>query len=111
MLPKINRLTKKKDFDLVFQKGKGAKIGHFVFRTVKNSLTKSRFGFIVSKKVSNKATIRNKTKRRLRAAASQIKLKNPSDIVIVALSGAEKIGFVEIKKTIADFLQKYNNEK
>lgn len=62
----------------------------------------SRFGFIVSQKVSKKASVRNKVKRRLRGL---IKLKLPQtkkgiDGVLVALSGLETNNFEEIEKTI-----------
>ena len=107
MLPKINRLTKKNDFNAVFQKGNGAKISQLIFKARKNGLQESRFGFIVSKKVSNKATIRNKIKRRLRSAVSRVKLRNPSDVIIITLPGAENLEFSEIKKATEEFFLKY----
>ena len=108
MLPKINRLTKKSDFDLVFKKGKSTKSDFLIFKELKNHLKIARFGFVVSKKVSNKATVRNAVKRKLRAAvAKQLNgFKKPADIIMIALSGIVKKEFLEIQKTVADYLKK-----
>ena len=65
MLKKINRLKKKKDFEKVLRGGKGFKEDFLLFKTIKNNLKTSRFGFIISQKVSKKATVRNKLKRKL----------------------------------------------
>jgi len=108
MLPKLNRLAKKKDFDVVFKKGIGMKAGFLLFKVIKNQLSESRFGFIVSKKVSNKATIRNKVKRRLRSvvAGSLPECKKGVDVIITALSGIEKKEFSEIKEVVVKSLKK-----
>ena len=116
MLSKINRLTKKKDFELIFKKGEVFKKDFLLFKTIKNLLGEGRFGFVVSKKVSNKASVRNKVKRRLRQAVLN-KLKefqpiksaknNTLDVVIVALPGIEKKEFTEIQKLITEFFKKY----
>ena len=66
VLPKENRLNKKKDFQKVFKKGKGIKENLLTFKWTPNNLKVSRFSFIVSKKISKKAVLRNKIKRRLR---------------------------------------------
>ena len=66
MLPAQNRLNKKKDFQQVFQKGKGIKEDSLIFKWAPNKFKVSRFGFVVSKKVSKKAALRNKIKRKLK---------------------------------------------
>ena len=110
MLPKLNRLTKKKDFDGVFKNGKSIKSDFLLCKAVKNNLEKSRFGFVVSKKISLKATVRNKIKRRLRKAVAGImqQVKNPVDMVIVTLPGIEKKEYLEIEKVIKDSFKKLN---
>lgn len=113
MLSKINRLTKKKDFEAVFKNGKSLKKYFLLFRILKNNLKESRFGFVVSKKISNKATVRNKVKRRLRSAVLGQFKKNklPADnwcvdLVIIALPGIEKKEFSEIREIIKDSFKK-----
>ncbi|MCX6764615.1 MAG: ribonuclease P protein component [Candidatus Nealsonbacteria bacterium] len=108
MLPLKNRLKKKKDFDEVFKKGKGIE-GFFLFLKIKNNdLKESRFGFIVSQKVSKKAVIRNKTKRRMRAAVTNRKnfIKKGLDIVVMAKKGAERKNFLEIEEELVNLLKK-----
>lgn len=108
MLPKINRLTKKKDLERVFKKGKGVKEGLLILRTVKNNLDNSRFGFIVSKKVSKKASLRNKVKRRLRdlVRGKLKKIKKGKDNLLVALPGLETKSFRDIKETVDKLFKK-----
>ncbi|MGA2418406.1 MAG: ribonuclease P protein component [Candidatus Staskawiczbacteria bacterium] len=102
MLPKINRIKKKKDFETIFKKSKSFKNNLFVFRIMENGLGKNRFGFVVSQKVSKKATIRNKIRRRLaEAARAHIKnIKIGADIVLIALPGIEKKEFSEIEEAV-----------
>jgi ribonuclease P protein component len=101
MLAKINRLTKKKDLERVFKKGRGFKEDFLILKTIKNDLKVSRFGFIVSQKISKKATIRNKIKRRLRelVRGKLKKMKTSRDNLIIALPGLEKKDFWEIEET------------
>ncbi|MBX4200704.1 ribonuclease P protein component [Candidatus Parcubacteria bacterium] len=108
MLPKASRLTKKKDFDTVFEEGEGIKHGFLVVKTLKNDGPQSRFGIVVSKKISNKATVRNKVKRRLRDAISaQVPmLKKSADVVIVTLSGIQKKEFPELREMISHAFKK-----
>ena len=119
MLPKIHRLTKKKDFDLVYKKGESVKNSFLVCRMLKNHSTdpniikESRFGFVVSKKVSIKATIRNKVRRRLgQAVLAQLKFTKqigqtkPVDVIIIALPGIEKKEFLDIGQAINDSFKK-----
>lgn len=102
MLPKENRLKIKKDFEKVFKKGRRFKEDFLVFIVVKNNLKQSRFGFIVSNKVSKKATVRNKIKRRLRKLVKEslLRVKEGIDCVIIASPGFEVKDFWEIEKTI-----------
>lgn len=102
VLLKKNRLAKKNDFDAVFAKGKSMKGDFLIVKFLKNNLSDTRAGFVISKKVSPKATVRNKVRRRLRAVVEKIlKEKSSSvDVVIVALPGIEKRNFSEIEHSI-----------
>lgn len=108
MLPPINRLKKKKDFDKIFQKGKGHKENFLYLKTINNNLKISRFGFITSKKFSSKATMRNKIKRRLREII-RVKLpyiKKGMDGVIIVMPGLEINDFWELEEIINKLLKK-----
>jgi len=108
VLPKENRLKKRKDFERVFKEGKGFKENFLFLKILENDLNKARFGFIVSRKVSKKATLRNKIKRKLREAVRE-KLKEVEkgmDGILVASPGLEKKDFWEIKESINKIFQK-----
>ena len=85
MLPKENRLTKKKAFDQLLKEGQAHFSQTLVLKLIKNNLSISRFGFIISKKIAKKAVIRNKLKRRLREIIRKdiSQLKGGYDIVII----------------------------
>ena len=68
MFPKNQRITDKKDFDLIFKKGRKAYSPFFGVRTIPNNLDIQRFAVLVSKKVSKKAVKRNRIKRVIREA-------------------------------------------
>ncbi len=86
MLAKACRIKNKKDIDNVFKNGQGFREDSLVVKSVKNSLDKIRFAFIVSKKVSAKAVLRNKIRRQL----SEIirpklkKMKAGQDVIRIA---------------------------
>ena len=108
MLAKENRLKKKKDFETVFKKGKGFKDNFLALKIAPNNLKTSRFGFIVSQKVSKKAVVRNKIRRRL-SEAIRLNLKDIKrgvDIALIALPGIESKTYLEIKETLATIFKK-----
>jgi ribonuclease P protein component len=106
MLSAASRIKNKKDFDLIFKKGKTFKKGFLILKVYKNGLDKSRFGFVASLKVSKKAVVRNKIRRRI-SEIIRIKLKDIKtgfDFVFVVLPGIEKQKFQEIKEDINHIL-------
>lgn len=118
MLPRENRLKKKKDFERVFRKGKGVKGNFLVLKILEKKENKEepRFGFIVSQKVSKKATLRNKIKRRLREAVRKnLKfLKKGIDGIFIALPGIKDKDFQKIKEEVEFLLKKtkvFKNEE
>jgi len=113
MLPKINRLRRKKDFERIFKKGKGFKEDLLFLKIIKNNLGLIRFGFVVSQKISKKATVRNKIKRRLRAMIGKEIKKNETgfDILFIVSPGLEKKKFQDVEKIINKLLQKAGIKK
>ncbi|MCD6149424.1 ribonuclease P protein component [bacterium] len=102
MLPKKYRLTGKKDFEKVFKFGQGRHAKILGIKFAKNNLGNSRFGFIVSKKVSPKAVVRNKIKRQAREIiqSNLSDIKNGLDVVIVCHPGITEKNYQEIEKEI-----------
>lgn len=108
MLPKENRLKKKKDFEQVFKEGKGFE-EDFLFLKIRKSKSKeTRFGFVVSQKVSKKAVVRNKIKRRLREIIrEEIPLiQKGTNGVFVIKKNIVKKDFQEVRDVIIRLLKK-----
>lgn len=108
MLPLNNRLKKTTDIRRVFKQGRLFKEGFLIFKTARNDLNKSRFGFIVSQKVSKKAVVRNKIKRRLRGAVRKElkKIKTGADSLFIALPGLVKKDFSSTEQLVKNILKK-----
>ncbi|MFH1036746.1 MAG: ribonuclease P protein component [Patescibacteria group bacterium] len=99
MSQKVKRLKKEKDFERIARNGRGIKKDFLILKVMKNNLDYSRIAVSVSKKVSKKATVRNKIKRRIISVAEFI-LRGAEegwDILLSALPGLEKKSFSEIK--------------
>lgn len=108
MLPKPNRLKKKKDFERVFKIGRSFREGFLLLKVAENDLKESRFGLIISQKVTKKATLRNKLKRRLREILRKKlpEIKKNIDGVFIALPGIEKKAFSELEEIMNKLLEK-----
>lgn len=100
MLPKINRLTKKRDIDEVFKKGKSLKHNFLILKTLPNGLQETRFCFIVSNKVSKKAVVRNKIRRLLSGNIDIKNIRKGMDCVVLALVGLKEKELVDNIKII-----------
>ena len=109
-MPAIRRLRKEKDFERIFKKGKGFKEDFLALKTVGSSLKVSRFGFIVSQKVSKKATVRNKIRRRLSELIRTWlgKIIPGREVLFIVLPGFEKKDFRETEELLDKLLKKAN---
>jgi len=110
MFPKKNRLRKNNDFQSVFKQGKIISNELFFLKFKKNNLGFTRFGFIIGTKITNKATQRNKIKRRLREAAKKSleKIKSNVDIIIIAKPEIINKSFQEIQQNINKLFEQIN---
>lgn len=116
MLPKVNRLKKKKEFEKVFKKGRFLKEDFLILKAIPNNLKNSRFGFIISSKVSKKAVVRNKIKRWLRNIVlfklkEDNQMKEMMDVVIIVKPGILIKNFQEVEVVINKIFQKLKNAK
>ena len=102
MLPPRHRLKRKKEIERVFKNGRGFKEDFLILKVVKNNLKDSRFTFVVSPKVSKKAALRNKIRRRLSELVRLKikKIKKGIDGVLLATPGLEEKDFWEIEEAI-----------
>jgi len=108
MLPEINRLKKKKDFDLVHNKGRFYGGSFLAVKTAKNGLDATRVGFLVGLKISKKAVVRNKIKRRLRASIRKMifEFKPGYDVVVMVRPQIVDKNYQEIDEALVIVLKK-----
>jgi ribonuclease P protein component len=107
MLPKENRITDKQDFDEVKKKGKLVQSDSFAFGFIEKSADiPSRFGFVVSTKISKKATLRNRVKRAMREGVRQnlTYIKKGVDGVFLAKTAILNKPTPEIMKEVKDII-------
>lgn len=100
MLKKQNRLTKKKDFDQLFQKAEGKYYGNILgVRVVANKLAYNRFGFMISRRLCRLAVGRNLTRRRLAMLIRQDlpRFKTGYDIVVLVLAKQKTIKLADLQ--------------
>jgi len=108
MKNKAGRINKKRDFDNLFKNGKSKKGTFLLLKFAKNDLEVLRKAFLVSKKVSSKAVIRNRIRRRLQESLRLFSQNGLSgiDIVIVALPKIKEKNFFQINQELTGLLKK-----
>ena len=110
MLSKSRRLRLTRDFERVFSKGRVVNGGLFKLRILKNTFNFSRFAVVVSTKVSKRAVIRNRLRRRVWSiiAKNIYILPNNLDVVFVALPEASQANFLETQREVNYLLKKFS---
>jgi ribonuclease P protein component len=97
------RLRRRKDFDVVFRKGRALHNDLLVLRSVPNALEHNRYGFVTSKKVG-KAVVRNRVRRRLREAVRILPVELGWDVVVSAKARASEADFHQLNRAVIDLL-------
>lgn len=109
MLPRGNRLIGKSNFDRVLKKGKVLQFPclGLVFLKEGDNLS-SRFGFIISNKISKKAVERNRIRRILREAIRENLPTMPPGFLFVILAKRSILekSATEIKKEVVEAIRK-----
>jgi ribonuclease P protein component len=108
MLKRIYRVTKEKEFQAVYRRGKFKSTALFSVHFLPNRYDFSRIGIVVSKKISKKATDRNLIKRRVREVMKDLQPTTLShyDIVIAVKKPALEKSFEEVKNELTILLTK-----
>ncbi|MEX2014268.1 MAG: ribonuclease P protein component [Parcubacteria group bacterium] len=104
MLPKKSRIPRKL-FKPLLGSRQFFNSEHFSLRTAESG--NARLSVSVSKKVSKKAVVRNRVRRRVYSAARELMPSLPSKLFLLAAkSGALKIKGESLKLELADLLKK-----
>lgn len=110
MLAKEYRLTKTKEFENVFDNGKAFFTKILGIKYAKNNLDVTRFGILISAKISKKAVVRNKIKRRLREIIRLHfdKIKQGYDIVVLTRSGIKESDYEKLERDMGYAMSRAN---
>lgn len=110
MLPSSNRLVRKQDFELIKKEGRKYQSNFFGVLVKSTEENSSRFGFIVSTKISKKAAERNKIKRLLRESIKTFlsEIKPGNDILFLVKKDILNKSFEEISKETKEVLKRAN---
>lgn len=120
MLSKAHRLRHWRDFEAVYQRGRSRRTPHLTLRALPPQLQHqsqvhgpvatgsppTRVGIVVGRKVSKKATIRNRIKRRLRACMGQLlpSLSPGWQLVVMARPAAGECDYAQFLRELEQML-------
>ncbi len=104
MLAKQYKLTKADNIKGIISKGRQYSSPYFVIKTEESNEQHSRFGIVISNKLSKKAVERNRLRRQLfeiiRLNLEKTSLANPHKIVILPRTKALKLDYKQLEKNL-----------
>lgn len=108
MLSKKFRLHKKSDFDEFSKSPNKFYSNNFVLRFIKNNDNISCFAVVVSKKISLKAVIRNKIRRRIYEIIrlNMNNFKKGFNVIVFVKKGVLEIEYQELEKELLYIFKK-----
>ncbi|MBD1914990.1 MULTISPECIES: ribonuclease P protein component [Cyanophyceae] len=118
MLPKHHRLRRSRDFSQVYRQGRKVASAHLLMRAwslppaqakpVTPNAHDSRIGIVVSLKVHKRAVVRNRLKRRVRAALRILLPRlRPSQWIVISLKpGAAECEYGEFLRELEQLFTK-----
>lgn len=101
---KIDRLKKRSDFLRVQAAGQKWVSKGVIIQIAKNEDGGRRYGLTVTKRTAKEAVVRNRIKRRLRAACAEVLpsvLKPGHDIVLIGRAETARRDYAELRQDIA----------
>jgi len=108
---KAEKLRKNSDFLAVYRQGKKEHGKYLVIYFVYHKDSGRKAGFVVSKRVSKKAVVRNKIKRRLREIYRLNRFSLPENIFLITVAKPEivKADYNEIRDDLLEAFKKISN--
>lgn len=110
-LPRANRLRGRRNFDAVYQKGlrrKGVYLNLVALCENQESKSPASLGISISQKVSKKAVVRNRLKRRIRAVFRQLlpQVKPGWNIIVTVRAQALECEYEHFLRELKELLIK-----
>jgi len=108
MLAKKYRISKDKEFQNIYKKGHIIYNPFFNIKFLPNNLRNSRFGIVISTKISKKAVVRNKSRRQIKAVICNNlnNIKPGFDIVVLTKPAITTANQEKISQTLISLLIK-----
>jgi len=102
MLSKVNRLARRSDLLVALRRGQLSRAGLLSVRVVRTGRPVSRFAFVVSNKVSKRATVRNRLRRQLREITRSWlpQIHRGYDVVVTVHPGRAVLATAELAETL-----------
>ena len=93
-------LRRQSDFQALRKSGLSRAHPLVVLRAAPNALPYVRFGFVVSKRVSKLAVVRNRIRRRMREIVRRLPLGEGWDMLIIARKDAADAAFADLRDAV-----------
>ena len=103
-MKKINIIKENKDFSEILNNRQSIKNNHYIIYYKEKKEKYYRFGLSVGKKISNKAVIRNKLKRRLKSIIDNNKnyYSKSKDYIIIMKGSTKEATYLELEKSFQE---------
>jgi len=107
MLARTYRLRKNSDFQRLYKSGKRFASANLAFYFVPSNMEYSQIGFVVSKKVSKRAVVRNTLRRRVSAIVEENykNIKTPIKAIILIRKDFSSTKPDDLKKEVAGLIK------
>lgn len=111
-MKKINIIKENKDFSEILNKRRFIKNKYYTIYYNDKKEAYYRFGLSVGKKISKKAVIRNKLKRRLKSIIDNNKnyYQKSQDYIIIMKEACLETSYNELEKAFQDIMNKINKK-
>jgi ribonuclease P protein component len=108
MLARGNRLRRGRDIDVVMRQGRFAGAGDFYAKVRPNKSPQSRLVVVVGKKVSKKAVVRNRIRRRLSGVfeANWQTVQPGYDIVVIVKADISEVPAAQLTAGVMAILER-----
>lgn len=108
MLPRLNRLTKETDFKEVARGARPTHSQYLILKKIAYPNKESKFGIVISAKISKKSTVRNKIRRRIGEVLriNLGKIKHGFKVMLVVKNTAIDRSYQEISQDLLLLLKK-----
>ena len=107
-LRRHQRLRHRKDFEALRNSFVSRAHPLIILRASPNMLEYSRIGFVVSRRVTPKAVVRNRIRRRLREAIRQVPVKPGWDLLLIARAMIIETDFETISRVVFEIARRAN---